>query len=74
MTTPAKPMLRIDVLVFFFCWSAACFYAGLLMGEERSAAELKPCPREAGMSITSRTATTCTYQRVYGRATKERNV
>lgn len=72
--TKAKTMFRIDALVFFFCWSAACFYAGTLVGEEQSAAELMPCPKEAGMSIISRTATVCTYQRAYGRATKERRV
>ena len=42
MNQNRKPF-HADLVVFFVCWSVACFFAGKWMGEEQMADKVKPC-------------------------------
>ena len=66
-----------DRIVFYVCILSASFIVGYWAGYERSAVELMPCPKEAGFSVVSRTATTCNYisaSKTYGKAQKVRQL
>jgi len=40
---PNRKPFHADMIVFFDCWSVACFFAGKWMGEEQMADKVKPC-------------------------------
>ena len=66
-----------DRIVFYVSALAAAFLLGLWAGEERAAVELMPCPKEAGFSVVSRTADSCTYvktSQLYGKAQRVRKI
>ena len=66
-----------DRIVFYVCALAAAFLLGMWAGEDKSAAQLMPCPKEAGFSVVSRTANSCTYVRasqLYGKAQRVRKI
>lgn len=70
----AQPMIRIESLVLVVTLCAVSFALGLWAGEEQSAVQLKPCPKENGKVVAHRTAEVCTYIKTYGKATWERKI
>ena len=42
----ARPMLSIERLMIWVCTISVSFALGMYVGEEQSAAELKPCPKQ----------------------------
>lgn len=66
-----------DRLVFYVTALGAAFALGMWAGEEQSAVKLMPCPKEAGLSVVSRTADSCTYvkaSQIYGKAQRVRKI
>jgi hypothetical protein len=58
---PTRKPFHADLIVFFACWSVACFVAGLWMGEERATQAPKVCAKVMGMTPVYSTADECTY-------------
>jgi hypothetical protein len=58
---PNRKAFYPDVIVFFLCWSIACFVSGLWIGEERSTQAPKVCAKVMGMTPVYSTADECTY-------------
>ena len=43
----AKPMLNLDRMVIWVCYTSVVFVFGMYVGEDQAAVKLQPCPQAA---------------------------